>query len=285
MRYDIAGAYVARQNSNVRYRIGEKPGLGLCSEHRGSGVNENGRSPQSRYGDAAAGRGDCKSQILVNDGEPAKKMKQAAAIICLAMAQCLSGWAQTRPAIGLTVNGQTPATVYRGWPVMVQASLLSMDGVAVRLSVDGAPWFSASRLKVSGEDEAPVSWPVKMEPPDGDDALTLDADTRGQVLWSLPPDASLNLQEGFYTIALEVNTSASARPDAWRGVARSLPVLVTVALEPQSLSPEQDASKSMLLAEWKAFGADFDGAIAVLDGLLSRQDQRGCPEFCVNVLR
>jgi hypothetical protein len=46
-----------------------KEGLGfsLCSQTHGDGVNDASRTPQARYGDSAAGRGDCAHQILVND--------------------------------------------------------------------------------------------------------------------------------------------------------------------------------------------------------------------------
>ena len=68
MRYAVADAY-AQRNSNVRFwvRGDELKGIFLCDSPNGTGVNTAGRTPQSRYGNAAGGRGDCKGQICVND--------------------------------------------------------------------------------------------------------------------------------------------------------------------------------------------------------------------------
>jgi hypothetical protein len=68
MRYDSAGAYVSVSDPDVRYRATNEPtGTMLCRSRLGTGLNETGRQPQPRYGDADSGRGDCYHQILVND--------------------------------------------------------------------------------------------------------------------------------------------------------------------------------------------------------------------------
>jgi hypothetical protein len=73
MRYDTSGGYIAKgkQGENARYKVTEVSGMQLCSGSAGSGVNDANRSPESRYGDAAPGRGNCRGQILVNDAIPA----------------------------------------------------------------------------------------------------------------------------------------------------------------------------------------------------------------------
>ncbi len=76
MRYDDArGYYPVSRTPGVRYRFkpGELAGTALCTQAAGTGVNDAGRSPQPRYGDAASGRGNCRSQILVNDNVAAPK--------------------------------------------------------------------------------------------------------------------------------------------------------------------------------------------------------------------
>lgn len=67
MRYGVADAYRSRNPSNVRYWIDgdEIGGTSLCNHSTGTGVNATGRTPQSRYGDAA--RGNCVHQVCVND--------------------------------------------------------------------------------------------------------------------------------------------------------------------------------------------------------------------------
>jgi hypothetical protein len=67
MRYYTSEAYRSAVNNKVRYLVDEAPGLALCNSSKGSGVNAAGRSPQSRYGDAAANRGNCKAQLCVSD--------------------------------------------------------------------------------------------------------------------------------------------------------------------------------------------------------------------------
>lgn len=68
MRYDIADSYISKANASDRYvGIREIPGARACDTTEGISVNQPGRTPQSRYGLAAAGRGKCANQLLVND--------------------------------------------------------------------------------------------------------------------------------------------------------------------------------------------------------------------------
>lgn len=67
MRYDDSRGYAADSDPSLRYRVTEATGFQLCSGTAGTGVNDPGHTPQSRYGPAASGRGACSSQILVND--------------------------------------------------------------------------------------------------------------------------------------------------------------------------------------------------------------------------
>ncbi|MEZ5560728.1 MAG: hypothetical protein R3E86_19550 [Pseudomonadales bacterium] len=77
MRYYFAKAYPRKgsetdfiyipQGSNVA-------GLELCESPRGTGVNAASHEPQSRHGDAAPGRGNCRSQISPNDAIPPRRL-------------------------------------------------------------------------------------------------------------------------------------------------------------------------------------------------------------------
>lgn len=68
MRYDNAQAYASSVVLRNRYAsFTEVVGVLLCNTSAGTGVNEEGRLPQSRYGPASPGRGACMNQILVND--------------------------------------------------------------------------------------------------------------------------------------------------------------------------------------------------------------------------
>jgi hypothetical protein len=73
MRYDNSNAYVSDADSKVRYSVREPVGHALCNTASGTGVNEPGRLPQARYGEASAGRGNCLQQLLVNDAVAAPR--------------------------------------------------------------------------------------------------------------------------------------------------------------------------------------------------------------------
>ena len=74
MRYDDARAYFSKTDGHTIYVVDSEPaGWGLCSQSEGTGINDASRLPQARYGDAAAGRGNCRGQILVNDGVSAPR--------------------------------------------------------------------------------------------------------------------------------------------------------------------------------------------------------------------
>jgi hypothetical protein len=74
MRYDSRGYYSKANPATVRYCVKPEPaGQTLCSSPAGTGFNASGHLPQPRYGDAASNRGNCRGQILVNDGVAAPR--------------------------------------------------------------------------------------------------------------------------------------------------------------------------------------------------------------------
>jgi hypothetical protein len=76
MRYDNARGYLPQPRvpfTRYLFKPGETAGFTLCTNGDGTGVNEAGRFPQPRYGPAATGRGNCRQQILINDGVPAPR--------------------------------------------------------------------------------------------------------------------------------------------------------------------------------------------------------------------
>jgi len=76
MRYHYARLYEKHGTKDAFYYISdrrsERAGLELCRQPIGTGVNDNHRQPQSRYGDAAATRGACAASIIFNDALPLK---------------------------------------------------------------------------------------------------------------------------------------------------------------------------------------------------------------------
>ncbi|MDB5298911.1 MAG: hypothetical protein JWO87_574 [Phycisphaerales bacterium] len=78
MRYSFASLYEKKGKSFAWYYISqkhsEKLGMELCRSAKGTGINDPGRKPQPRYGDAMPGWGPCADRIVFNDAaalEPA----------------------------------------------------------------------------------------------------------------------------------------------------------------------------------------------------------------------
>ena len=77
MRYDDSSGYFSSSDGNTIYYTPDEPaGLSLCQSGAGTGINDSGRTPQARYGDASSGLGNCTGQILVNDKVPAPRRGQ-----------------------------------------------------------------------------------------------------------------------------------------------------------------------------------------------------------------
>lgn len=78
MRYYFAKFYRATGRDSTFYQVteGTEPfGMELCRSRDGTGINAPGHRPQSRYGSAASGNGDCFGQICPNDAIPPRKTK------------------------------------------------------------------------------------------------------------------------------------------------------------------------------------------------------------------
>lgn len=71
MRYYDKQAFFSRQDpAHTRYLPDKhqwKMRNRLCEDGRGTGVNAPDHAPQSRYGDAAEGAGNCRGQLVIND--------------------------------------------------------------------------------------------------------------------------------------------------------------------------------------------------------------------------
>ena len=78
MRYYFARFYEATGRKDTLYVAtpgSERIGIDICHAPTGTGINAPGRQPQSRYGNAPPGEGDCFSQICPNDAIPPRKTK------------------------------------------------------------------------------------------------------------------------------------------------------------------------------------------------------------------
>jgi len=76
MRYYFSNAYPAHGRKSTYYvtEPGTEPiGQTLCHSSQGTGINGAEHAPQSRYGDASGGLGNCTEQICPNDAVPPRK--------------------------------------------------------------------------------------------------------------------------------------------------------------------------------------------------------------------
>jgi hypothetical protein len=58
--------------------------------------------------------------------------------------------AQTPPPleVGLDVNAQSDSVVAPGWPLLIRAAVVSVDGQPVAVGVNGGPWTQALHLTI-----------------------------------------------------------------------------------------------------------------------------------------
>ncbi len=78
MRYYFAKFYEGKGGPKTLYVVTpgtEHIGLRLCRSSAGTGINAPGHQPQSRYGNAATGTGNCFEQICPNDAIPPRAVK------------------------------------------------------------------------------------------------------------------------------------------------------------------------------------------------------------------
>lgn len=79
MRYYFANFYEGKTSGEkTLYSVAkgtERIGLGICRSGKGTGINDAGRKPQSRYGDTSEDAGNCFEQICPNDAIPPRSAK------------------------------------------------------------------------------------------------------------------------------------------------------------------------------------------------------------------
>lgn len=77
MRYYFANAYPVKGREKTYYLVrpgANRAGRTICRAPEGTGANAPSHEPQPRFGDSAAGRGNCFAQICPNDAIPPRKI-------------------------------------------------------------------------------------------------------------------------------------------------------------------------------------------------------------------
>jgi tetratricopeptide (TPR) repeat protein len=168
------------------------------------------------------------------------------------------------------VNGAREASVVRGWPVVIRATILhpavfatsQPDGPIVITGKQG-PWTAAVRVIVRDMKGNETTWPLEAAGSAPAQA-TLRKDEPLTADWVLSPDRSAGLPEGSFEIAAVLHAPG--------GVASSLavPAEVTVQHAPAALDDEQQADLHLITANYHFTRGDPTAAGAELDRLLAK---------------
>jgi tetratricopeptide (TPR) repeat protein len=179
--------------------------------------------------------------------------------------------------LSVAVNGGGRPRAYRGWPLLVRARLLHPNAYArdgkvepLVLAAAAGPWSAAVRLEVHDQRGEALRWPFHLVA-QGAPALALDAQTGGDLTWYLAPEETAALPAGDCTLVARLDTRDSAAPGGWKGARSSETVRLAVGEGPAALSPEQEATKYVLLAEYARLRGDPKQALAHVEDLLSKQ--------------
>lgn len=183
------------------------------------------------------------------------------------------------PSLLLSVNGQSAAEAYRGWPILVRVEIFSESlmqnpgSTNVQIISSGSNgWGSSLHLEVADSTGATIPvLPLPANAPTG--ALTLTSDLGGESGWWLSPQVTSNLTAGTYTLQAVLITTNST--EGWRGVARSRKTTVRIADQPASPSPAFLAEQFLRGADYAVWRDDLDQANQLLDELLAAQPANG----------
>jgi len=198
-------------------------------------------------------------------------MKRAAILGLL-----LSAWwlpAQPPPAapeLALDVNAQSDAPVANGWPLLIRVLVISADGQPLRIGVNHGAWTDALRLTVTDSNGNAQTWPAQLVAPSLT-TLALSGFGTAEAVWLVAPADSAAIPPGIYNLAVTLDTTAGAPSGYWSGAAASSGASVTLAAEPASLSPEDEASKYLALAAYSRLKGDAQGTASALDTLIAHQ--------------
>lgn len=190
----------------------------------------------------------------------------------LLMAGCLAAaaWGQdARFGLGLTVHGAGGKTVYRGQPVLVEATLVLEEGDAATVSLkDGAAWAQAVSLQLwSSQGEAvAVEW-TRLQEAQGPMKFTGEA-AEATAVFALNEAATSALASGGYLLTAKLDTRQSAAEGSWAGTVSNRGAAFAVADEPAELPAEGRVLKSRVRARWLQLSGNAGQALEELDQAL-----------------
>jgi len=188
-------------------------------------------------------------------------------------AQLAVAAAPSAPALSISVNESDGGAVYRGWTIVIDAilshpNLRQNDSSTFLLSPQSGNWADGLRVQALNQNGVDQNWTFETAGSPDVNAVTLDSNSIIQAQWLVSPDDTGKLTPGVYQIVASLKIDASADPNGWTGTVTSRPVTIQVADEPPSPSSDQQTRKQVLLATFKDFAGDHDGALAVVNAVL-----------------
>ena len=177
------------------------------------------------------------------------------------------------PLISISVNDSGSAEIYRGMPLLVSVVLLhplitDITASPILLASEPGPWTNAVKLSISNANGDSQTWPfhTTVNP---SNTIVLDSSRYAQLDWWLAPEQTSLLSTGQYTAEVSLNTTNVTLPDAWNGVADSVPADLQILDEPASLSEAQAENKYGQLAQYQSFLGNNTLALDQLNLLLA----------------
>jgi len=190
------------------------------------------------------------------------------ALLCFAV--LLSAQTTPTPELGLDVNAQSEAVVANGWPLLIRVAVVSTDGQAVRIRLNGGPWTQALHLAITDANGVVQNWPVQLLVP-ASSTLYLNGITSAEAVWLVAPTDTSTLVPGLYSLSVTLDTTAAAASGTWSGSVQGNIATVQLQAEPATLSAEVEASKYLAFAAYARLRGDKPGTQTALDTLINHQ--------------
>ena len=182
-----------------------------------------------------------------------------------------------QPSLSLSANGGTGTVIYRGWPVLLDGSLLgpqalSSDETLAPVLICSASdhWTDAITVQVRNDKGQLQNWAWRLVT-SAPEEITIDGETSGQLLWVLAPEATAGIGPGLYQVTAVLDTTRCTREGAWKGSVTSPSVSVGVGAGtplPESDPPADD--KFRLLAYYNFVLGDLPRALSENGKVLAR---------------
>ncbi len=182
-------------------------------------------------------------------------MKKAALFVLVLLLAVNAEWAWAAavpPPIGLTlsINDGAPATVYRGWPLVITGQVYLKGEVDAEVTLDSA----ALQLAIGPSRGPAEGWPVRRMTELAGPLVLGPRKNFVRIVWLVTAEQSSRIAAGSYTATL-----------SWAGK-KSPPVNFSMADAPGNLSAPEQERKARWQSEAALLLGDGPGALAALQG-------------------